>query len=321
VTTLVVALALVGVATPHVMRLDGARASTAAAVWAAALTLRSLLSAWLAVSILLVVPSTGLFRTLTHWCQHVAITEVGVHFDLHGHDLGAAAMIVPVLLLGGSILVALGVTGRAARRIGKDVRRTAIGEGPRRTVLVGGSEVLFAAVGLLRPRIVISAGALTKLDDAELAAGLAHEEGHVCRRHQYLLLYAEGCRAMAAWIPGTRRAVAELRFHLERDADDWALRAHDPLALASAICKAATQADASSPVLVSLSGGGAVVRRVDLLIAAQDARGGSRRRGAMDIAAALMASLVLISFVAIPAQAVKRHSPDVAAHELHHCAD
>jgi beta-lactamase regulating signal transducer with metallopeptidase domain len=89
--------------------------------------------------------------------------------------------------------------------------------------------------------VVVSTGALVHLDDEELAAGLAHERGHIQRRHRWVLLAAEIARAVARPLPGTRHAMAELAFHIERDADRWALRRmHDPLALASAICKAAT---------------------------------------------------------------------------------
>jgi beta-lactamase regulating signal transducer with metallopeptidase domain len=185
--------------------------------------------------------------------------------------------------------------------------------------MVGGSEVVFAAVGLLRPRIVVSTGAPARLDDDELAAGLAHEEGHVRRRHHHVLLYAEACRALSAWLPGTRRAVAELRFHLERDADDWALRSHDPLALASAICKAASPAEGTSPLAASLSGS-AVLRRVDLLMEATNA-GTRTRRGGLNVAAALMTCLVIASVIALPAQAVNRDGSGVPEHGVHHCND
>ena len=314
------AVAVAGAVVPHRMSLDRARPSAAAAVWAAALALRALVSLWVAATILLVLPSTAFFRTLTHWCQHLTVPELGMHLDLYGHDLGSAGIVAPALILSAFVIGALWQAGRAARRIRRDIRATSLGEGPHHSVMVGGNEVLFAAVGLVRPRIVVSAGALARLDDAELAAGLAHEQGHVSRRHHQLLLYGELCRALALWIPGTRRAVAELRFHLERDADAWALRSHDPLALASVICKAASPTEASSPVIASLSGS-AVLRRVDLLLDGGSGGVRSRRRGPLDLAAALMACLVLASVIAIPAQAVSVEGPGVPAHTTHHCGE
>ena len=315
-----IAIAIAGTAAPHHMRLDRARPSAAAAVWAAALALRAVLTLWAAATLLLVVPSTALFRTLTHWCQHLAVPEAGVHFDLYGHDVGAIAIVAPAIVLSASVFGALWHAARTARRIRRDICNTALGEGPEHTVMVGGSDVLFAAVGLMRPRIVVSTGALAKLDDAELAAGLAHEEGHVRRRHHQLLLYGELCRALGCWIPGTKRAVAELRFHLERDADAWALRSHDPLALASVICKAASPADPASPAIALLSGS-AVLRRVDLLLDAGSAGVRARRRRVLDLAAAVMACLVLASLIAIPAQAVSVEGPGVPDHTTHHCGN
>jgi hypothetical protein len=45
---------------------------------------------------------------------------------------------------------------------------------------------------------------------------------------------------VARAIPGIRTGERELRFHIQRDADQYAVRTlHDPLSLASAICKAA----------------------------------------------------------------------------------
>ena len=111
--------------------------------------------------------------------------------------------------------------------------------------------------------MLVSAGALARLDDAELAAALSHERGHVARRHRWVLLYAETCRALARFLPGTARAARELAFHLERDADRWALRRHpDRLALASAICKSG----AAPATATSLTGSGGAVERVQELL-------------------------------------------------------
>jgi len=61
--------------------------------------------------------------------------------------------------------------------------------------------VLVAAAGLRKPRVVVSAGALLNLDDEELAASLDHEHGHIVRRHRYVLVAAELCRALARLFP------------------------------------------------------------------------------------------------------------------------
>lgn len=49
-----------------------------------------------------------------------------------------------------------------------------------------------------------------------------------------LLVAAEICRALARFVPGTAATISELRYHLERDADEYALRCrHEPTALAA----------------------------------------------------------------------------------------
>jgi hypothetical protein len=47
----------------------------------------------------------------------------------------------------------------------------------------------------------------------------------------------------------------------------------------------------------------------------------ARRRGALDLAAAVMACLVLACLIAIPAQAVSVEGPGVPDHTTHHCSN
>jgi hypothetical protein len=312
-------LAALGVALPHVMRLDGARPATAAILWTAALTLRALTAVSAVLFLVVAFPETAAFKVLTHWCVHSALGAVGIHVDVHGHAIGAAAVAAPAALIGVALLAALLGTIRASRAVASTLRRTSLGEGPQDSIIVGGSDVLVAAAGLVRPRIVVSAGALTALDDEELAAGLAHEHGHIARRHHLGLAYAECCRAVARMLPGTRRAVRELRFHLERDADEWALRRHHhPCALASAICKAATTRASENPAMVTL-GGGAIERRLDDLLGRESATAGSLRRRMVDSAAVVMVGITLTSLVAIPTEALAGDRGRVADHSEHQC--
>jgi hypothetical protein len=117
---------------------------------------------------------------------------------------------------------------------------------------------------------VVSAGALTSLDDGELYAGLDHERGHIDRRHRWVLVAAAVLRGLARPLPGTRAAAEELAFHLERDADRFALRRdNEPLDLATAICKAAGGANLGVTAM-ALNGGGAA-RRVRQLLESSDA--------------------------------------------------
>jgi hypothetical protein len=115
--------------------------------------------------------------------------------------------------------------------------------------------------------------------------------------------------------------VSELRFQLERDADEWALRrAHDPCALASAICKAATMRGGTHPAVVSLGGGG-LERRLDRLMDEAPLTPGSLRRRLADSAAVLMACITLSAMVAIPGEALAGGGSHVSPHSDHHCVD
>ena len=315
-TAAVASLALVAVALPHLLRLDRARPATAATLWAAALTLRALIFISGALYLILVFPGTAAFRAFSHWCEHAGLPLVG-HVDVQGHAVGAVLVLVPVVAATSGLALAVWGMARAARSVVRMLEASALGAGPAGSVIVGGPDVAVAAAGLVRPRVVVTAGALAALDDDELAAGLAHEQGHIARHHHLLLIYAECCRALARFLPGTRRAVAEFRFQLERDADEWTLRRHhDPCALASAICKAATH---GTPPVIAALGGGAVERRLDVLMAPPPARTGAWRRPLIDTAAVLMACVALSSTVAIPAEALASRSDHVPAHAEHHC--
>ena len=167
--------------------------------------------------------------------------------------------------------------------------RAPLGRGPEGSVIIGGDDVLLAAAGLAHPTLVVSAGALARLDDAELAAAIAHERAHIRRHHRYVLLYAELCRVLGRPLPGTARAVRQLRFHIERDADRSAVRERaDRLALASAICKAATGATTRAG-MAALGGDGTAARVRELL---QDVAVGGGPRGLRPLAVAVTAVAV-----------------------------
>lgn len=312
---LVLAAAVVAaIALPHVLHLERVAPLTAGALWGTALGLRAVTGVFAAIYLIFYLPATDLFTALTHWCWHTILPVVTTHLGVSGHRVGDAIMVLPSVLLAASVVsIAVGVY-RAARSVSRLIRRWRLGDGPGDSVIIGGPDVVLAAAGISRPRIVVSAGALLALDDAELAAGIAHERGHIVRRHRFVSLYAELCRALGRFLPGTTAAARALAFHLERDADAWALaRRSDRYALANAICKAAV-AQRTSPVMASL-GGGEVRARVDELVNAPALVSG-RRAHALNLAAVLGAVLLLALTAAVPATLaggpVAASAPDVA---------
>ena len=300
------AVIVAAIVLPHVLGFERSSPAAAATVWFCALALRALTIVAAAVFIVLVLPTTALFSLVTHWCWHTVIPLISSHLGLDGHSLGNAAVILPGFMIAASLLsVAFGVA-RAARKVRAFVRQAELGPGPEGTVMVGGDDVVVAVAGLHKPRVLVSAGALLALDDDELAASLDHERGHIERRHRFVLVLAHFLRAVGRPLPGTTLAMQELNHHLERDADGWAIaHRHDPLALASAICKAATAAVAPAGVATAL-GGGAATRRVRELIDRDGAHGPARGVRAL---AALMVAITLAAAAAVPVAAANAGPP------------
>ena len=300
--TVALAATMVGVvALPHLIDLRDATPSAAVALWLSSLVMRALLVVGAVLTLVLVVPQTAVFAAVTHWCWHTVLPLITTHLGLDGHQIGDAAVVLPAVALSVSLLWAAAGIMRAARAVRAFVRRAGLAAGPHDSVIVGGADVVVAAAGLRRPRVIVSAGALACLDDEELAASLAHERGHIARGHRWLLLVGELARSVGRLIPGTRTATRQLAFHVERDADRWALRRrHDPLALASAICKAAAGGLAPSVAMTSLggSGEGLVERRVDELTRSESPQ---RRHRALPVVAAASVLLTILALTVVPA--------------------
>lgn len=288
----------------------------AAALWGLTLALRAATVAAGAALVLTWFPSTAAFNALSHWCWHQVLPQTDAHLAVSGHLVGDLATTAPSLAVLGAMLWALASVGRAARRLRAALRHLAIGTGPSGSVVLAGRQVLIAAAGLRRPKLVVSAGALTDLDDEELAAALDHERGHIARGHRYILAVALGLRAIAVLLPGTARCYRELAFHLERDADAYAVRRnHQPAVLASAICKAATAASLPAPAALAVSGNQSTVRRVGELL-----QGASRyRRPYLTVgerlAVAAMVAVLGPAFIATPVLALSAPAAQVRVHD------
>lgn len=286
---------------PHMLPLHRVKPAAAIALWLGALALRAVSGIVIVILFVLYFPASELFRLLTRWCWHAVLPFVTAHLGLSGHSLGHDATIIPALAVTVSTLSATWALLQAARAVRVLLRKRTLGSGPMGSVIVGGPDIVVAAAGLTRPKVIVSAGALTILDDAELAASLEHERGHIARSHRFILVYAAICRALGRLLPGGRAAVAELAFHLERDADAYALaRTHDRSALASAICKAADLAPPTAAI-TALGGGRSVARRVRLL--SEQTPGRRSHDLLVGCAATVMATLALWVAVTTPALA------------------
>jgi hypothetical protein len=311
-------MVVAGIALPHVLHLQRVAPTTAIVLWLNGLALRALAAVLAVIYVLYFLPRTGLFVELSHWCARTQMPFTEHALNAEGHAVVAIALYLPVIALLAS-LVHDSVRSAREIRTARRLVRQALGRGPRDSLILGGPQVMFAVAGLAHPRVLVSAGALTALDDDELTAGLDHEQAHIARRHRYVMLLALCCRALGRVIPGCDRGIRELVFHLERDADRWALRRHDDrLALASVICKAA--GEPTLPRTLSRLGATGVHERLGQLIDGRPPMSAGPARAALRTLATLMVLCTLVVGAFVPAAAVAGSGGHPhRGHHLHHC--
>ena len=99
----------------------------------------------------------------------------------------------------------------------------------------------------LRSRIVVSAGALDLLDQAELAAVLAHERAHLRERHDLVLLPFTALLRAFRWSSVACEAHACVALLVEMLADDRALRHRSARELATALLRVGAAGGAHAP--------------------------------------------------------------------------
>ncbi len=111
--------------------------------------------------------------------------------------------------------------------------------------------------------IAVSRGLRETLTDAEFDIVIAHEEAHARHRHDRFLLLA---LVVDAAVPFMRRATAQLRFHLERWADEDAVRSTDAdrSTVARTIAKVAL-ATTPSPAALGIATHGVAARASALM--------------------------------------------------------
>jgi hypothetical protein len=100
----------------------------------------------------------------------------------------------------------------------------------------------------LRSAIVISAGALDLLDQAELAAVLAHERAHLRARHDLVLLPFTALLRAFRWSATARAANAEVALLVEMLADDRARKRRPARELATALLRVGVSGGGYAPV-------------------------------------------------------------------------
>ncbi|TWD72424.1 peptidase M48-like protein [Kribbella amoyensis] len=156
-------------------------------------------------------------------------------------DLAAAAVLALTAMVGIRLLWAAGrvaVGTRARRRRHRDlvdILATPDGLIPGLRVLSEETPLAYCLPAIRGARVVVSVGALDRLDESELRAVLAHEQAHLRARHDLVL---EAFTALHMAFPRFVRsdvALEQARTLVELLADDDARRRNGPLPLARAL--------------------------------------------------------------------------------------
>jgi len=204
-------------------------------------------------------------------------------------------------------LVAAAVTGRVAWACGSaaaaarrrrashdDVLAIIARPGPTADVRIidGDRPAVYCVPG--RRRIVLTTGALSRLDDGELDAVLAHERAHLSGRHHLVLALAAALPRAFPAIGFFAVAARQVAYLVEMAADDAAARRAPRLTVASALLAVA---GAGVPAGALGAGGSAAAQRIQRLINPPPRR--SRVRQAVTCAALATAAALAIATVAL----------------------
>lgn len=146
------------------------------------------------------------------------------------------------------------------------------------------------------PTIVVTSAAVAALTGRELAAVIAHEQGHRSGRHHLLV---DGMRVLNRAFPRSRFlavAHAQVALLVEICADEAAARRHSRIDLARALV---TMAEAqASPAVLAASGGDALTR-IKRLLSPPDPLGRGTRAGLTAVLATMASAPVVVAALAL----------------------
>lgn len=153
-----------------------------------------------------------------------------------------ASVLLAVPALGAIALVSAGLRRTRRRRdqsrdLGRVIAETArvrVIAGHRVNVITDGRPMAFTLPSR-HGGIVISSGALEVLDEYEIAAVIAHEDGHLRQRHHALTTLVDAIAAPLRKVPLIRAVIESLPHYLEIAADEAARSRAGTAALASAL--------------------------------------------------------------------------------------
>jgi len=139
------------------------------------------------------------------------------------------ALVGSALLAGYLLAVAAATTARTLRTRRRHRQLLDLAAGPlSASAAPRYGRVLDSAIAMayclpgLRPRLVVTSGALNTLSEPELGAVLLHERAHLSQRHDLVVLPFVAWSAALPFLPGTREARVAVALLIEMLADDVA---------------------------------------------------------------------------------------------------
>ena len=213
---------------------------------------------------------------------------------------GGAAVAGLGLTLAGAVVARTGVAAithlHAVRRHALRHAETALLAGHRESalgaVLVDHAQPAAYCVAGPRPTVIVTTGALQKLDSGQLDAVLAHERAHLAYHHHRLLAIARiGCRVLP-FVPLTRNTATQVARLIEMHADDAATGTRDGEVLATALV---TLASTASPAPGLAAAATDAVQRIQRLLTPAEPLGRARRQLLRAGAGALALTPVLLA--------------------------
>lgn len=157
-----------------------------------------------------------------------------------------------------------------------------------------------------RNAVVVTSAAMDCLDDAQLAAVMAHEHAHLRGRHDVVVAGTAALADAFPFLPAFRVAATEVARLVELRADDVAARSAGRLPLATALVRLA---EASTPAGALGAGGASTVGRVRRLAQPADGIGPLRPVGLLVGGAVAVAAPLVVATAPALAVAASGYCP------------
>lgn len=213
----------------------------------------------------------------------------GVHGDVHAPLLVLGALIIPLVTARGLAVV------RRLRSASMDLRALeALGVRRGALVEVPGDTPLCHAMGVLRPRVLLSAGVRARLGRESVEAAVAHEHAHLRRRDPAALAFLH--LASIFGLPGSR-VWSAFRAAADEAADAEAAAEVGGVAVAQALVLMArfmTERAAPLPFSALAFGAHPLEQRVVLLLAGPAAPG---RPFGLPLAGVIAAAVIALGMI------------------------